>query len=48
MKKTLLSLLMMAMAVTASAQTIGDAFYIYRNDGNINAFFLKWLKKVSL
>ena len=30
MKKILLSILMMAMAVTASAQTIGDAFYIYR------------------
>ena len=39
MKKILLSLLMMAIAVTATAQTIGEAFYIYRNDGGFNAFF---------
>ena len=31
--------MMMAMAITASAQTIGEAFYIYRNDGDFNAFF---------
>ena len=30
---------MMAITVNASAQTIGDAFYIYRNDGDFNAFF---------
>ena len=39
MKKTLVSLILMAMAVTATAQTIGEAFYIYRNDGRLNAFF---------
>lgn len=39
MKKILVSLILMAMAVTASAQTIGEAFYIYRNDGRLNAFF---------
>lgn len=39
MKKTLLSLMMMVIAVTATAQTIGEAFYIYRNDGGFNAFF---------
>ena len=39
MKKTVLILMMMVMAVTASAQTVGDAFYIYRNDGGFNAFF---------
>ena len=26
-------------AFAASAQTIGEAFYIYRNDGGFNAFF---------
>lgn len=39
MKKILLSLLMMTTAFVASAQTIGEAFYIYRNDGGFNAFF---------
>ena len=39
MKNTILSLVMMAMAATATAQTIGEAFYIYRNDGGFNAFF---------
>lgn len=39
MKKSILSLILMAIAVTTSAQTIGDAFYIYRNDGGFNAFF---------
>ncbi len=39
MKKILLSLLMAMTAITSSAQTIGEAFYIYRNDGDFNAFF---------
>ena len=39
MKKILLSLLMAMTAITSSAQTIGEAFYIYRNDGGFNAFF---------
>jgi hypothetical protein len=39
MKRTILSLLLTAMALTGMAQTIGEAFYIYRNDGQFNAFF---------
>ena len=39
MKKILLSLLMAMSAFVASAQNIGEAFYIYRNDGGFNAFF---------
>lgn len=39
MKKLFLSLLMAMTAFVASAQTIGEAFYIYRNDGGFNAFF---------
>lgn len=39
MKKIFLSLMMVMTASIASAQTIGEAFYIYRNDGGFNAFF---------
>ena len=39
MKKTYLLLLMAITAITATAQTVGEAFYIYRNDGGFNAFF---------
>ncbi len=39
--KQRLSLILLLAAVTLSgmAQTIGEAFYIYRNDGQFNAFF---------
>ena len=39
MKKILLSLMMAMTAFIVSAQNIGEAFYIYRNDGKANAFF---------
>lgn len=39
MKKLYLYLLGALLSVAASAQTVGDAFYIYRNDGQFNAFF---------
>ena len=39
MKKLYLILLMAVVAITATAQTVGEAFYIYRNDGQFNAFF---------
>ena len=39
MKKLTLSLLFMAFALSGMGQTIGDAFYVYRNDGMINTFF---------
>ncbi len=39
MKKLYILLLMAVTAITVTAQTIGEAFYIYRNDGQFNAFF---------
>ena len=39
MKKLHLILLCLVVALTSAAQTIGEAFYIYRNDGQFNAFF---------
>ena len=27
------------LSLSAASQTIGEAFYIYRNDGHFNAFF---------
>ena len=40
MKKRLsLILLLAAVTLSGMAQTIGEAFYIYRNDGQFNAFF---------
>ena len=39
MKKILLSTVLVVMAISAAAQAVGDAFYIYRNDGGFNAFF---------
>ena len=39
MKKAFFSLLMALVALSATAQGVGDAFYIYRNDGQFNAFF---------
>ena len=35
----LFSVLSLLMLLPAGAQTIGDAFYVYRNDGQFNAFF---------
>ncbi len=34
-----LMILLAAVTLSSTAQTIGDAFYIYRNDGQFNAFF---------
>lgn len=39
MKKLHLILLLALATLSAQAQTIGEAFYIYRNDGQFNAFF---------
>jgi len=39
MKKLYLIVLTVLTALTATAQTVGEAFYIYRNDGQFNAFF---------
>ena len=39
MKKLYFLILMAITAITATAQSIGEAFYIYRNDEQFNAFF---------
>jgi len=39
MRRCLYLLLFVAVTITSTAQTIGEAFYIYRNDGGFNAFF---------
>ena len=39
MKKLYFLILMAVTAITATAQSVGEAFYIYRNDGGFNAFF---------
>ena len=39
MKKILILMMMAMTTITMTAQTIGEAFYIYRNDGYFNAFF---------
>jgi hypothetical protein len=39
MKKFAYFLLLVAIALSSNAQTVGEAFYIYRNDGQFNAFF---------
>jgi len=39
MKKLSFIMLSALFAMTTTAQTVGEAFYIYRNDGGFNAFF---------
>lgn len=39
MKKLFLSLLFIIATLASMAQSVGEAFYIYRNDGQFNAFF---------
>ena len=39
MKRLYLILLLAVVTLSGMAQTIGEAFYIYRNDGQFNAFF---------
>ena len=39
MKKSIIFILSCLSVLVSSAQTIGEAFYIYRNDGQFNAFF---------
>ena len=38
-RRIYLILLFLAVTLSGMAQNIGDAFYIYRNDGEFNAFF---------
>lgn len=39
MKRCLYLIILVSIALSSMAQSIGDAFYIYRNDGDFNAFF---------
>ena len=39
MKRICLIILLVVISLSGMAQTIGEAFYIYRNDGQFNAFF---------
>lgn len=39
MKKIAYLLILVTIALSSNAQTVGEAFYIYRNDGQFNAFF---------
>lgn len=47
MKKLYLIILWALLSLTATAQTIGDAFYIYRNDGQFNAFFRNEIDSIT-
>ena len=38
MKKLITTLILVWVTITGIAQTIGEAFYIFRNDGEINGF----------
>ena len=39
MKRLHLIILLVAVTISGMAQNVGEAFYIYRNDGQFNAFF---------
>ena len=47
MKKVIFTLLMVISAVAGMSQTIGEAFYIYRNDGMINTFFRSEIDSIA-
>ena len=47
MKKVIFTLLMVISAVAGMSQTIGEAFYVYRNDGMINTFFRSEIDSIA-
>lgn len=47
MKKTLFTLLMVLTTAVGMSQTIGEAFYVYRNDGQFNAFFREEVDSIT-
>ncbi len=47
MKKLFFCILGILFSLSAIAQTIGDAFYIYRNDGQFNAFFREEIDSIT-
>ena len=47
MKKLFFSLIMVLAAAVGMSQTIGEAFYVYRNDGMINTFFRSEIDSIA-
>ena len=47
MKKFLLSLTLLAASLAGYAQTLGEAFYVYRNDGGFEAFFRQEVDSIT-
>lgn len=47
MKKILFTLFMAFSALAGMSQTIGEAFYVYRNDGMINTFFRSEIDSIA-
>lgn len=47
MKRTLLPLITLLVALTGTAQTIGEAFYVYRSDGEFNAFLREEVDSIA-
>lgn len=47
MKKIFFTLLMVFSAIVGMSQTIGEAFYVYRNDGMINTFFRSEIDSIA-
>ena len=47
MKRTVLVALLLIASLSGMAQNIGDAFYIYRNDGVINAFISEEVDSIT-
>ena len=47
MKRILLSLLTILVTLTGTAQTIGEAFYVYRSDGEFNAFLREEVDSIA-
>lgn len=47
MKKVIVSILLAMTAVMGFAQTVGDAIYFYRNDGDFNAFFRESIDSIT-
>ena len=47
MKKLILTLFATILTISGFAQTIGEAFYVYRNDGMINTFFRSEIDSIA-
>lgn len=47
MKRVFVSMLLTLTAIVCFTQTVGDAIYFYRNDGNINVFFRENIDSIT-